>query len=90
MEMTLIQTLVADDHQLFRDGIKALLESTPDTDVVGEASSGEEAILQAAKLKPDVIIYCLAILLSQIIIQQQRFTTLWTGCHKSRIASVMR
>jgi len=56
MEMTVIQTLVADDHQLFRDGIKALLQSTPDTDVVGEASSGEEAILQAAKLKPDVIL----------------------------------
>jgi DNA-binding NarL/FixJ family response regulator len=56
MEMTLIQTLVADDHQLFRDGIKALLQATPDTDVVGEAASGEEAILQAAKLKPDVIL----------------------------------
>jgi DNA-binding NarL/FixJ family response regulator len=56
MEMTVIQTLVVDDHQLFRDGIKALLQSTPDTDVVGEASSGEEAILQAAKLKPDVIL----------------------------------
>jgi len=56
MEMTLIQTLVADDHQLFRDGIKALLQATPDTEVVGEAASGEEAILQAAKLKPDVIL----------------------------------
>jgi len=56
MDMTLIQTLVADDHQLFRDGIKALLQATPDTEVVGEAASGEEAILQAAKLKPDVIL----------------------------------
>ena len=45
MEMTLIQTLVADDHQLFRDGIKALLQATPDTEVVGEAASGEESTI---------------------------------------------
>jgi len=52
----MIHTIVADDHQLFRDGLKALLESTPDTDVVGEASSGEEAVLLASRLKPDVIL----------------------------------
>lgn len=56
METTMIHTIVADDHQLFRDGLKALLESTPDTDVVGEASSGEEAVLLASRLKPDVIL----------------------------------
>ena len=56
MEATVIHTIVADDHQLFRDGLKALLESTADTDVVGEASSGEEAVLLASRLKPDVIL----------------------------------
>ncbi|MFN2189916.1 MAG: response regulator [Candidatus Promineifilaceae bacterium] len=54
--MTEIKTLVADDHQLFRDGIKALLQSAPDTELVGEASSGEEVISLAARLKPDVIL----------------------------------
>jgi DNA-binding NarL/FixJ family response regulator len=52
----MIQTIIADDHQLFRDGLKALLDSTPDTEVIGEASSGEEAIALVNKLRPDVIL----------------------------------
>jgi DNA-binding NarL/FixJ family response regulator len=56
MDKSMIQTLIADDHQLFRDGLKSLLDSTPDTEVIGEASSGGEAIIQASKLKPDVIL----------------------------------
>lgn len=48
--------LIADDHPLFRSGLRALLESTPDVEVVGEASSGEEAVALAAELLPDTVV----------------------------------
>jgi DNA-binding NarL/FixJ family response regulator len=51
-----IQILIADDHTLFRDGLRALLGSLPDTAVIGEAANGVEAIAQAEKLQPDVIL----------------------------------
>ena len=52
----LLRVLVADDHPLFRDGLRAMLASTPDMELVGEASTGEEAIFLAAELQPDVIV----------------------------------
>jgi DNA-binding NarL/FixJ family response regulator len=55
MENT-IRTLIADDHPLFRDGMRGLLGSLADTEVVGEASSGEEAVELAKELQPDVIL----------------------------------
>jgi DNA-binding NarL/FixJ family response regulator len=54
--MERIRVLIADDHPLFRDGVRTLLQSVPDTEVVGEAATGEEAIAQAAALQPDVIL----------------------------------
>jgi DNA-binding NarL/FixJ family response regulator len=51
-----IRILIADDHTLFRDGLSALLRSVPDTEVVGEASTGEEALAQVAALEPDVVL----------------------------------
>jgi DNA-binding NarL/FixJ family response regulator len=54
--MNTIRILIADDHPLFRDGLHGLLDSVPDTEVVGEATSGDEAINQAAALQPDVIL----------------------------------
>ena len=54
--MDTIRVLIADDHQLFRDGLKALLLSAPDTEVVGEASTGQEAIHLAAESQPDVLL----------------------------------
>jgi len=51
-----IHILIADDHTLFRDGLRALLSSVPDTEVVGEAATGEEAIAQATTLAPDVVL----------------------------------
>jgi len=51
-----IRILIADDHPLFRDGMHGLLDSVPDTEVVGEAASGDEAVSQAAALQPDVIL----------------------------------
>jgi DNA-binding NarL/FixJ family response regulator len=54
--MDTIQVLIADDHQLFRDGLRALLESATDIEVVGEAATGREAILLAAESQPDVVV----------------------------------
>jgi DNA-binding NarL/FixJ family response regulator len=51
-----IRVLIADDHPLFRDGVRTLLHSVPETEVVGEVATGEEAIAQAAALQPDVIL----------------------------------
>ncbi len=51
-----IQILIADDHTLFRDGLRALFGSLADTAVIGEAASGAEAIAEAEKLQPDVIL----------------------------------
>src|SRR3990172_4946316 len=54
--MDRIRILIADDHTLFRNGLLALLNSIPDAEVVGEASTGEEVIARAATLQPDVIL----------------------------------
>ncbi len=51
-----IRVLVADDHPVFRYGMRALLSAEPDTELVGEATDGEEAIQLAASLRPDVIL----------------------------------
>ncbi|MFB7031218.1 MULTISPECIES: response regulator [unclassified Streptomyces] len=54
--MSSVRILLCDDHVVVRAGLLALLGSTPDIDVVGEAGSGEEAVAMAAKLKPDVVL----------------------------------
>ena len=56
MDAERIRVLIADDHPLFRDGMHGLLDSVPETEVVGEAASGEEAITLAETLQPDVIL----------------------------------
>ena len=53
--MNTIRILIADDHQLFRDGLRALLLSAPNMEVVGEASTGREAVQLAAECQPHVI-----------------------------------
>lgn len=54
--MDITRIIVADDHTLFRDGLKALFESIPDVEVIGEADTGEATIEKAASLQPDVIL----------------------------------
>ena len=51
-----IRILIADDHPVFRYGLKALLNAMPDTEVVGEVTTGEEAIALASSLRPDLIL----------------------------------
>lgn len=54
--MEQLRILIADDHPLFRKGMRALLESLPGMEVVGEAATGEEAIALAGTLAPDVVV----------------------------------
>ena len=51
-----VHVLIADDHKLFRAGLRALLNLFPEIQVTGEASTGEEAIAQAEALQPDIIL----------------------------------
>lgn len=56
MSEELIRIVLADDHALVRTGIRAVLETATDMQVVGEASDGAEAVALAEKLEPDVVI----------------------------------
>jgi DNA-binding NarL/FixJ family response regulator len=51
-----IKILLADDHAVLRQGIKALLETDPEFRVVGEASDGFQAVTEADRLQPDVVL----------------------------------
>lgn len=49
-----IRVMIVDDHQIFRRGVKSLLEDESDIEVVGEAGNAQDALALAAKLKPDI------------------------------------
>src|SRR6266705_2885101 len=51
-----IRVLLADDHAIFRDGLRKLLDADEDITIVGEAQNGAECIKLLAKLKPDILL----------------------------------
>ena len=55
-ELEPVRLLLADDHTLFRKGVRTLLEQMPDIEVVGEAANGQEVVSRARELVPDVIL----------------------------------
>ncbi|PYX62667.1 MAG: DNA-binding response regulator [Acidobacteria bacterium] len=55
-----IRIVIADDHPIFRDGLRRLLEAEPDLKVVGEACDGAEAVKFTRQLKPDILLLDLA------------------------------
>ena len=58
--MARIRVLIADDHAIVRDGIRALLNLADDIEVVGEAGDGREAIARVSALEPDVVLMDIA------------------------------
>ena len=54
--MEKINILMADDHPVVRAGIRGMLETQPDFDVVAEAENGREALEQVSRIKPDVVL----------------------------------
>jgi DNA-binding NarL/FixJ family response regulator len=55
-----VRIVIADDHPIFRDGLRRLLEAEPDLKVLGEAADGAEAVKLARQLKPDILLLDLA------------------------------
>lgn len=58
--MSKIRVLLADDHDLFRQGVRRLLEGSPDIEVVGEGRSGEECVRLVEELVPDIVLLDIA------------------------------
>ncbi|MBN1241033.1 MAG: response regulator transcription factor [Gammaproteobacteria bacterium] len=56
MKTRTVRIVIADDHTILRDGLRALLESQPDVEVVGEAANGRDAIRVVNERQPDVLV----------------------------------
>ena len=54
--MSKMRVLIADDHVIVREGLRALLEAQPDIKVVGEAADGEEAVKKTREVQPDIVL----------------------------------
>ena len=54
--MSPVRTLIAEDHALMRSGFRMLLDAVPEIEVAGEASDGIEAVAEARRLRPDVVL----------------------------------
>jgi len=55
-EMAPVRILIADDHEIFRRGLRSLLESHPEWEVCGEAVDGQDAVDRVKELQPDIIV----------------------------------
>ncbi len=58
--MSKIKVMLVDDHALFRQGMRALLQSSSDIEIVGEATNGKEAIEKVSQLSPEVVLMDIA------------------------------
>jgi DNA-binding NarL/FixJ family response regulator len=56
----MIRVLLADDHAVVRDGLRALLQANPGIEVVGDVANGRDAVREARRLRPDVIVMDIA------------------------------
>lgn len=54
--MKAVRILIADDHEVTRRGVRAVLEGTPGWEICGEAATGREAVEKARQLNPDVVV----------------------------------
>lgn len=60
MVKKVITTFLADDHQMFRQGLRTLLDAAPDIEILGEASDGQESLKGIERLQPDIAILDIA------------------------------
>src|ERR1700731_2984514 len=76
-----IRVLLADDHAIFRDGLRKLLDSDEDMSIVGEAQNGVECIKLLTKLKPDILLLDLRMPDKDglAVLEEVNFDTLPTG-----------
>ena len=70
--MKRITVLLSDDHTLVREGLRRILETDPEIEVVGEASNGQESVREAKRLKPNVVLQDMAMpLLNGLVATRQ-------------------
>ena len=76
----MIRVLLTDDHQLFRQGLRRLLEAERDIEVVGEASNGVEVQHMVSELRPDVVLMDVSMAVVDGIAATREIVRQWPSC----------